>query len=289
MSQGRPYMTRKPVSSQVQANVLRKSRRRCCICFGLNGDTNEKRGQIAHLDQDASNANEDNLAYLCLYHHDAYDSKSSQSKNFTIEEVKGYRTALHEHWTEEHSGTTRRPSPALSQSATPKETSATVEKQPQPPTLNPITPYDLEKKQRALDEVIALLKVREAVAKGGRELSHWRVVYKNAGSGRKDYLENLEKFIGQLRIFIASIEEMRQHNGCYRDIVDLLDHAELDGAISKMRGFLRVAPYAPIDEDPAIAVLGPHVEGLDEACSAYENWRERTLERAKALRGRHCA
>ena len=54
----------------------------------------EKDGQIAHLDRDNRNASLENLAYLCLVHHNAYDSKMSQSKGFTIGEVKEYRSEL---------------------------------------------------------------------------------------------------------------------------------------------------------------------------------------------------
>jgi len=87
-------MTRKSISPKTQANVLLKSRRRCCICFGLHRDTSIKQGQIAHLDGDHSNNKENNLAFLCFDHHDQYDSTTSQSKNFTIIEVLQFRTEL---------------------------------------------------------------------------------------------------------------------------------------------------------------------------------------------------
>lgn len=76
-------------------SVLIASGRRCCICFGLNRDTGLKSGQVAHLDRERDNNNEDNLAFLCLDHHDHYDSKTSQRKNFTITEVKHYRQDLY--------------------------------------------------------------------------------------------------------------------------------------------------------------------------------------------------
>jgi len=87
-------MSRKRIQDDVQARVLTRSRRRCCICFGLNRDTSIKQGQIAHLDKDSSNNAEDNLAFLCLDCHDRYDSRTSQSKNFTIAEAKGFRAEL---------------------------------------------------------------------------------------------------------------------------------------------------------------------------------------------------
>ncbi|MBA4422972.1 MAG: hypothetical protein C0390_07695 [Syntrophus sp. (in: bacteria)] len=85
---------RKQTSPDAVVDVMTVCRRRCCLCFGLRADTNEKKGQIAHLDRDPSNNEVDNLAFLCLDHHDQYDSRTSQSKGLTIDEVKRYRTEL---------------------------------------------------------------------------------------------------------------------------------------------------------------------------------------------------
>ncbi len=87
-------MSRKKVTPQMQADVLLKSRRRCCICFGLNRDTSIKQGQIAHLDHNPNNNKEDNLAFLCFDHHDQYDSKTRQSKNLTKFEVLYFKDEL---------------------------------------------------------------------------------------------------------------------------------------------------------------------------------------------------
>lgn len=87
-------MPRKPISKQVETNILLSSRRRCCICFGLNRDAKLKNGQIAHLDHDNSNNAENNLAFLCFDHHDEYDSRSSQKKGLTVGEVKAFRSEL---------------------------------------------------------------------------------------------------------------------------------------------------------------------------------------------------
>lgn len=87
-------MARKKVKGEVQREVLLQSRRRCCICFGLNRDIQIEPGQIAHLDRDNQNDKVENLAFLCLSHHDEYDSNSSQRKNFIVEEVKAYRKEL---------------------------------------------------------------------------------------------------------------------------------------------------------------------------------------------------
>ena len=85
---------RKKIPDDVVAGVLEGSRRRCCICAALRDDISEKKGQIAHLDRDPSNKDPDNLVFLCLEHHDQYDSRPSQSKGFTPEEVKRYRATL---------------------------------------------------------------------------------------------------------------------------------------------------------------------------------------------------
>ncbi|MEX2181328.1 MAG: hypothetical protein WD771_04755 [Gemmatimonadaceae bacterium] len=71
------------------------SRRRCALCFGLNGQSRPRQGQIAHVDRDASNNALHNLAWLCLDHHDEYDTRRSQSKGFTPDELSRYREELY--------------------------------------------------------------------------------------------------------------------------------------------------------------------------------------------------
>lgn len=89
---------RTKVSAARQSEVLLQSRRRCCICFGLHRDLKVKRGQIAHLDGDRNNNNLDNLAYLCLDHHDTFDGRTSQSKGLQVNEVKEYLKELQYHF-----------------------------------------------------------------------------------------------------------------------------------------------------------------------------------------------
>jgi hypothetical protein len=55
-----------------------------------------KAGQIAHLDGDRSNDDADNLTFLCLSHHDEYDSRTSQRKGLTVGEVRAFRRELTE-------------------------------------------------------------------------------------------------------------------------------------------------------------------------------------------------
>lgn len=85
---------RKKVPNTTQAEVLVQSRRRCCVCFGLNRDDSVKRGQIAHLDRNRDNNDFENLVFLCLEHHDEYDSRTSQSKGLAQTEVERYREEL---------------------------------------------------------------------------------------------------------------------------------------------------------------------------------------------------
>src|SRR5574341_2037162 len=85
---------RASIPPEAVADVVVTSRRRCCICFALKGDSTEKKGQVAHLDRDASNSSVENLVFLCLDHHDQHDSRTSQSKGLTVEEVRRYRGQL---------------------------------------------------------------------------------------------------------------------------------------------------------------------------------------------------
>jgi hypothetical protein len=66
------------------------------MCFYLDENFTEQEGQIAHLDHDPSNGDEDNLVYLCLKHHSLYDSRTSQHKNYTLPEIKAARSRLYE-------------------------------------------------------------------------------------------------------------------------------------------------------------------------------------------------
>ena len=87
-------MGRKKVPEKVQAKVLKECRRRCCLCVALEFDKSEKSGQIAHIDRINTNNSEENLVFLCLRHHDEYDSKTSQRKGYTKVELKSYKQDL---------------------------------------------------------------------------------------------------------------------------------------------------------------------------------------------------
>lgn len=90
-------MAKRPtIPAPTERAIVTKSRHRCSICFGLSGKDEVQKGQIAHLDGDRNNNNEGNLCWLCLDHHDDFDSTTSQSKNYEIGEVKHYREELYE-------------------------------------------------------------------------------------------------------------------------------------------------------------------------------------------------
>ncbi|TWU27554.1 hypothetical protein [Bythopirellula polymerisocia] len=87
--------TRKRIPDDTEKEVLLQSRRRCCLCFWLEGIDEVVKGQIAHLDQDPSNSSFENLAFLCFDHHDEYDGKTKQAKGLKESEVTKWRDELY--------------------------------------------------------------------------------------------------------------------------------------------------------------------------------------------------
>ena len=90
-------MKREGITKRTESEVLIKSGRRCCLCYGLYRNFDVKGGQIAHINHDSSNSKIDNLAFLCLEHHDLYDSRTSQSKGFSESELRHYRNMLYDY------------------------------------------------------------------------------------------------------------------------------------------------------------------------------------------------
>jgi hypothetical protein len=61
----------------------------------LNDRDQTVRGQVAHLNRDRNDNSFENLAWLCLEHHDEYDSRTfSQSKGLTEGEIRHWRDEL---------------------------------------------------------------------------------------------------------------------------------------------------------------------------------------------------
>jgi hypothetical protein len=88
-------MPRTPIPPSIQAEVVIKSRRKCPLCVFIDNNSSERPGQIAHINGDHSDSRFENLVWLCLEHHDKFDSKTSQTKNYTQIEVKTYRDKLY--------------------------------------------------------------------------------------------------------------------------------------------------------------------------------------------------
>ena len=86
---------RTPTTKAIETDVLTASQRKCCLCYYLGGIRTHRKGQIAHLNQDRSDSSFENLVWLCLEHHDEFDSRTSQSKGFTMGEVAVYRDRLY--------------------------------------------------------------------------------------------------------------------------------------------------------------------------------------------------
>jgi hypothetical protein len=89
-------VARPKVPTSIESLILTSSARRCALCFWLDLDLKQKKGQIAHLDHNPENNVRENLVFLCLDHHSEYDSTTSQHKNYTIYEVKAARVRLYQ-------------------------------------------------------------------------------------------------------------------------------------------------------------------------------------------------
>jgi hypothetical protein len=86
---------RQAIPKDIETQLLTACRRRCCLCVFLNQRDDIRKGQIAHLNHNPADWRFENLAWLCLEHHDEYDSQTSQSKSLQLGEVKNYRDKLY--------------------------------------------------------------------------------------------------------------------------------------------------------------------------------------------------
>ena len=87
-------MRRSPVPKSTATELLIRCRRRCALCFGLDNDQRVKRGQIAHIDRNPAHNEIEDLVWLCVDHHDSYDSRSSQTRGVMSAEVKQHKNKL---------------------------------------------------------------------------------------------------------------------------------------------------------------------------------------------------
>ena len=95
MAKKKAKARRRKIPDPLVDEVLKRCRRQCCMCFGLNGKTDVTDGQIAHLDRDSSNIDIDNLVYLCLDCHKNYDRQSNRTIGYKPGEVQHYRDQLY--------------------------------------------------------------------------------------------------------------------------------------------------------------------------------------------------
>jgi hypothetical protein len=83
---------REPVPSDILNDLLFQSGRRCCICYGLDHDLNVKTyGKIVRLNRNSADNRPDNLAYLCLEHHNVYETGTP----LVMGDVKKFRASLY--------------------------------------------------------------------------------------------------------------------------------------------------------------------------------------------------
>lgn len=94
--------SRQRISLDTETEILVKSKRRCCMCYFLFDIKTPKKGQIAHLNRNRTDSSFSNLVYLCLDHHDDFDSTTSQSKGYTPSEVREYRDRLYNEFNSRH-------------------------------------------------------------------------------------------------------------------------------------------------------------------------------------------
>ncbi len=77
---------RKKIPSKVGTEILFHSDRTCCICRDQS-----KKVQIHHIDGDPSNNHPNNLAAVCIDHHDEIHKKGGVTKGFSPLLVKRYK------------------------------------------------------------------------------------------------------------------------------------------------------------------------------------------------------
>lgn len=92
---GKPQEAKKESPPKIPLTVVNSlftsCHRVCALCWALERDGRAKEGQIAHIDRVNTNHKLANLCWLCLFHHNRYDTKMNQSKNFDKGELIRYK------------------------------------------------------------------------------------------------------------------------------------------------------------------------------------------------------
>src|SRR5262245_16251026 len=77
---------RTPIPDEVAADILYQHDRTCCVCTEPG-----KAIQIHHLDEDPSNHSADNLAVLCLQHHEETQIRGGFGRKLRDVDVRKHR------------------------------------------------------------------------------------------------------------------------------------------------------------------------------------------------------
>jgi hypothetical protein len=75
---------RKPIPKDVASQILLANRHACCICQSFQV-------QLHHIDEDPANNDPENIAALCLPHHDQASMQIGLSKKIRPEEIRRYK------------------------------------------------------------------------------------------------------------------------------------------------------------------------------------------------------
>jgi len=94
-SGGAVMTARRRPGADVETAVLVASHRKCCLCYYWDQHKGRRKGQIAHVNGKAHDSRFENLIWLCIEHHDEYDSRTSQSKGITAGELREFRDRLY--------------------------------------------------------------------------------------------------------------------------------------------------------------------------------------------------
>ncbi len=214
---------RRAISKDTETYVLVASRRRCCICYFLLGATTPRKGQIAHLNRDPGDATADNLVYLCLDHHDEFDSRTSQSKGLSVSEVRHYRGLLYR----ELGTQTLAPPPVVEQVATPTREAGPAP-QTRPSTLSFIDlPWRLNCLEAGRPELFAfkasnlcdgICRIERIPLRDGRVLVICEEIDENPGLSVTNGMEELAlQLCEQLRIVPADLVLIEHYRTHYAD------------------------------------------------------------------------
>ena len=94
----KPRRRRPRIPTAIQDQVIVTSRRRCCLCFYLRDLRENKRDRSRIWIMIQPTMCSGILVYLCLGHHDEFDSVPRQSKALTSGEVREYRDRPYRHF-----------------------------------------------------------------------------------------------------------------------------------------------------------------------------------------------